>query len=123
MYTSIRLHLGIRALLALLVTLALLGLLTPAPARAASFTVTTLADSGSGSLRQAIEDANGTTGADTITFDLSGTIVLASTLPPIAGELTIDGTGQSITISGDNTVLVIVVIPRNTLNLNALTIA
>src|SRR5262245_35633876 len=80
MHTSTRLHLHIRGLLALLVTLALLAL--PAlPARAAGLTVTTLADSGDGSLRQAIVDANATVGADTITFTLSGTIVLASTLP------------------------------------------
>jgi hypothetical protein len=123
MHTSIRLHLRIRALLVLLVTLGLLGLLAPAPARAASSTVTTLADSGDGSLRQAIEQANMTDGADTITFSVSGTIVLASTLPAVNDELTIDGTGQSITISGDNKVQVIAVNPGTTLNLNGLTIA
>jgi hypothetical protein len=122
MHTSTRHHLGIRALLALLLTLALLGL--PAlPARAASFTVTNTNDSGPGSLRQAILDANGTTGADTITFTLSGTITLASTLPAIADELTIDGSGQSITISGDNKVRVITVNGGATLNLTGLTIA
>src|SRR5215207_5297457 len=120
MHTSTRLHLRIRALLALLLTLALLGLLTPAPARAASFIVTNTNDSGAGSLRQAILDANGTAGADTITFTVSGTIPLASTLPAIDDELTIDGTGQSITISGDNTVRVIAVNRGKTLNLNAL---
>jgi hypothetical protein len=35
----------------------------------AIFTVTNLDDSGSGSLRQAIEDANATAGLDTIEFD------------------------------------------------------
>jgi predicted outer membrane repeat protein len=121
MHTSIRLHHRIRALLALLLTLALLGLLA-LPAHAAGFTVTTLADSGDGSLREAIEQANMTTDADTITFGVSGTIVLASTLPAIANELTIDGTGQSITISGNNAVRVMVVNSGETLNLNALTI-
>jgi hypothetical protein len=121
MHTSTRHHLGIRALLALLVAFALLGL--PAmPAHAASFTVTNTNDSGPDSLRQAILDANGTTGADTITFTLSGTITLASTLPAINDELTIDGTGQSITISGNNAVRVMVVNSGKTLNLNALTI-
>src|SRR5262245_49544774 len=111
-----------RLLVALLLTLALLAL--PAlPARAAGFIVINTNDSGPDSLRQAIEDANATVGADTITFDVSGTIVLASTLPAIADELTIDGTGQSITISGDNKVRVIVVNDGGTLNLNALTIA
>src|SRR5215212_3188656 len=90
MHTSTRLHLGIRALLALLLTLALLPL--PAlPARATGFTVTTLADSGPDSLRQAILDANTTAGADTITFTVSGMITLASTLPAIDDELTING--------------------------------
>src|SRR5262245_18855049 len=122
MHTSIRLHHRIRGLLALLVALALLAL--PAlPARAAGFTVTTLADSGPGSLRQAIGLANVTSGADTITFGVSGTIVLASTLPAIADDLAIDGTGQSITISGNNAVQVITVNSGATLNLNTLTIA
>jgi hypothetical protein len=123
MHTSTRLHLGIRALLALLLTLALLPLLTPAPARAAGFMVTTLADSGDGSLREAIELANANVGADTITFTVSGTITLASTLPAINDELTIDGMGQSVIVSGDNAVRVMVVNSGKTLNLNALTIA
>jgi hypothetical protein len=123
MHTSTRLHLHIRALLALLLTLALLPLLAPAPARAASFTVTNTNDSGPGSLRQAILDANLITGADTITFDVSGTITLASTLPAIDDELTIDGSGQSIIISGDNKVRVITVNGGATLNLTGLTIA
>src|SRR5215212_2492497 len=74
MHTSTRLHLGIRGLLALLVTLTLMGLLVPAPARAAGFIVNNTNDSGQGSLREAIDQANGTDGADTITFSLSGTI-------------------------------------------------
>jgi predicted outer membrane repeat protein len=123
MHTSTRLHHRIRGLLALLLTLALLPLLTPAPARAASFTVTNTNDSGAGSLRQAILDANVIAGADTITFGVSGTITLASTLPAIVDELTIDGTGQSITISGNSAARVMVVNPGKTLNLNALTIA
>ena len=50
-------------------------------------------------------------------------VASASTLPAIVDELTIDGAGQAITISGDNTVRVIVVNPDTTLNLNGLTIA
>lgn len=74
-------------------------------ARAATFTVTTLADSGPGSLRQAILDANAAIDADTINFSVSGTIALSSTLN-IAVPLTIDGAGQTITISGNNAVRV-----------------
>ena len=39
---------------------------------AATFTVTTTADSGPGSLRQAILDANASPGADTIVFNIAG---------------------------------------------------
>ena len=78
------------------------------PAWAATYTVTNNADSGAGSLRQAIIDANTTTGvADTINFSLgsSATITLTSAqLPPITdgAGLTIDGGSANITISGDN---------------------
>ncbi len=56
--------------------------------------VTTLADSGAGSLRAAITALNmlptGSTGS--ITFGVSGSIVLASALPAIAVPMKIDGT-------------------------------
>lgn len=62
---------------------------------AATFHVTTLADSGAGSFRQAILDANSAPGADTILFDgaLSGTIELASALPDVTGEVVVTGPG------------------------------
>jgi hypothetical protein len=65
--------------------------------RAAAYTVTTLADSGPGSLRAAIELANATPADDTIDFAVSGTIVLASTLEAAVGggKLTIDGAHQA----------------------------
>jgi hypothetical protein len=78
------------------------------PAWAATYTVINNADSGSGSLRQAIIDANTNTGvADTINFDpsVSGqTITLASQLPTITdvAGLTIDGGSADIIISGAN---------------------
>jgi hypothetical protein len=92
-----------------------LGPLLPvAVVQAASLVVTNLSDSGAGSLRQAITDANASAADDTITFSVSGTIVLGSTLPSIvaastAGALTIDGSGQTITVSGNNSVQVIIV--------------
>ncbi|HET7524482.1 MAG TPA: DUF4347 domain-containing protein, partial [Burkholderiaceae bacterium] len=65
----------------------------------ASFTVTNTNDSGAGSLRQAIIDANALAGADTITFNIAGTgvqtINLASALPAITDTVTIDGTTQA----------------------------
>ncbi|HEY1590768.1 MAG TPA: NosD domain-containing protein [Solirubrobacteraceae bacterium] len=68
-------------------------------ASAATFTVTSTADAGPGSLRQAITDANTTPGADQVQFALSGigvkTIAINSApLPSVTGPLTIDGRTQ-----------------------------
>src|SRR5262249_10336367 len=66
---------------------------------ATTYTVTTTADSGAGSLRQAITDANGTPGvADTIEFNITGsgvhTITPLTDLPMITDSVTIDGYTQ-----------------------------
>ncbi len=75
------------------------ALLAPAAASAATFTVTHTLDTGAGSLRQAILDANATAGADTIAFAIPGTgphsIAVASSLPGLTGPVTIDGYTQS----------------------------
>ncbi len=83
-----------------------------------SITVMNANDSGAGSLRQAIDDL--CTGG-TITFNGDYTIILASTLS-INKNITIDGVGRSITLDGNNTVLVIVVAMNGTLNLQNLTV-
>ncbi len=57
-----------------------------------SIAVTTLADSGKGSLRAAIVAANARAASSTITFTVRGTIRLASALPAIVRAVTIDGT-------------------------------
>jgi uncharacterized repeat protein (TIGR01451 family) len=65
---------------------------------AATFNVTTNTDSGAGSLRQAILDANGAAGADTITFDaaLSGsTITLTTGQMQITDSVDIQGPGSA----------------------------
>ncbi len=66
---------------------------------AATFTVTNTSDSGAGSLRQAILDANGAAGLDTIAFNLAGSgvqsIAIASPLPAITFAVTIDGYTQT----------------------------
>ena len=65
----------------------------------AVYTVTNTADSGAGSLRQAILDANASAGLDTIAFNIAGagphTIDLLSALPDITDAVIIDGTTDS----------------------------
>lgn len=67
-------------------------------AGAATLTVTNASDSGPGTLRQAMLDANAGAGRDTIAFNLAGpgshTITLLSGLPPVTESVTIDGTTQ-----------------------------
>ena len=58
----------------------------------ATYTVTTLADTGAGSLRQAIIDANANGGGDTIVFAVSGNIRVQSALPDITDQVSIDAT-------------------------------
>ncbi len=73
------------------------GILLTLNASAATYPVTTTDDTGAGSLRQAILDANANAGDDIITFAIGSgaqSIVLASALPQITGGLTIDGTSQ-----------------------------
>jgi hypothetical protein len=66
-----------------------------------TFSVTTLADSGAGSLRQAILDANATPGDDTITFAVTGTINLASALPDLSSNIDVQGPGaRALTVAG-----------------------
>ena len=94
-------------------------------------------DYGFCTLREAIDNANEpgtdttdgdcTVGADieTIIFGVSGTITLGSngSLPQILNTLTIDGTGQSITIDGAGAYQVLSVNPTAIVTLNDLTIA
>ena len=81
------------------------------PARAVNHVVTTINDSGPGSLRQAITDANGNPGADVITFDVAtdGTPIFltgakdedadaSGDLDILPGGLTIQGNGTGKTI-------------------------
>ncbi|MBL8297241.1 MAG: hypothetical protein JNN30_02730 [Rhodanobacteraceae bacterium] len=77
----------------------------PGIARAATFTVANTADSGTGSLRDIIGQANNTTGADTITFanTVTGTITLTSGSIDITEGLRVIGPGATrLTISGNN---------------------
>ncbi len=84
----------LRALRLAIVAFALAA--TAAPA--ATFTVTNTGDSGAGSLRQAILDANGAAGLDAIAFNIPGGGVHAITpltvLPPVSGPTVLDATTQ-----------------------------
>lgn len=96
-------------------------------ARATTFTVTNTNDTGMGSLRDAINSANAaTTIANTINFNVSGTITLGSTLPTIVntspGSLTIDGSGQTITVDGARLYQVFIVSSGAALTLQNLTL-
>ena len=84
--------------------LALLLLLAASSLAGATFTVTNTNDSGAGSLRQAILDANANPGDDTIEFNVSGsagcsgsvcTIAPQSALPFVTSPVTIDGYTQT----------------------------
>lgn len=100
------------------VTIGALALLTSTPeAKAAAIVVTSTADNatpdGWCTLREALTNANADaatyadcqagTGADTISFNVTGTITLLSVLPDVTGNLTISGPGAgSLAISGNN---------------------
>jgi hypothetical protein len=81
-----------------------------------TFVVTQTGDSGPGSLRQAIMDANGRAGLDTIAFSIPGagvhTITPVTPLPSITDAVVIDGytqpgTSTNTLATGDNGVLLI----------------
>lgn len=118
--------------------LAVLCALGGTSAWANTITVNNLSDpgfTGDGlcTLREAINSANtdtagdctaGGVGFDTILFSISGTILLSSTLTVSDGTgLTIDGTAQSITLSGNYAVRVLQVNPGANLTMKNLTVA
>jgi CSLREA domain-containing protein len=121
----------------LVLTLILCWNISARAAPSTSIVVNTLEDEyntdGDCSLREAIAASNlnstvdacpgGDSGPDSITFSVSGTIVLGFALPPIqdSGPLTIDG-GEQIIISGNNTVRVFYVEQNANLTLSNLSV-
>jgi len=98
--------------LVVLLALVFAALASPPPARAASIlvnvgdgSVNACSTTGAGtcSLVDAITYANSNAGTDTITFDGDYTITLgAFSLPNISTTMSIDGTGHSIVLDGNN---------------------
>lgn len=83
----------LRLLFSILTVLSLIGAV-----QAATFTVINTNDSGTGSLRQAILDANANAGADDIVFNIPGggvqSIRPTTALPDLVGPVTLDGYTQ-----------------------------
>ena len=117
-----------------IMVIALLLIVTATAARAATITVNTISDTSSPStctLRDAIKAANTQTatndcpagsGDDAINFGVSGTITLSSQLPAIQNILTIDGSGQAVTIDGNGSVELLVVNTGAVVSLEFLTL-
>jgi hypothetical protein len=85
-----------------------------ATANAATFTVTNTNDSGAGSLRQAVIDANLSGVANTINFSVSGTIVLTSGQIRIESPLSVVGPGaSSLAIDGNASSRIFTIVESN----------
>ncbi|WP_208873123.1 hypothetical protein, partial [Fretibacterium fastidiosum] len=82
-------------------TLALLACLAAGPASAATFTVTTEADGGPGSLRQAVASANANGESNVINVAQGVRTIRTSSEMPITSNLELDGRG--VTIEGNST--------------------
>ncbi len=88
-------------------------------------TVTTLADDGAGSLRQAVRDANADAAPDVIRFapNLSGTIALRTGELDVLHDVAINGPGAGrLAVSGSNLSRVVHVEPGAAVSLSGLTI-
>jgi len=115
--TRLRLLCGLALLIGLCIMMG--GLARPAHAQS-NLTVTDC--SSDTQLQTAVTQANSDNAGDVITFDCSGDIKLSSTLS-ISGSMSIDGSGQSVTLDGNNSLQAFSVNSGVSLSLKALTIA
>src|SRR5262249_34690476 len=91
-----------------------------------AFHVTTLADAGPGSLRDAVARANAHPGADVVVFDegLTGTIALTGGQFDVADDLKINGPGADrLAVSGDRASRVFKVEAGEAVSISGLTVA
>jgi hypothetical protein len=121
-----------KKLLMITLTLALFSmLLSPAPVHADTITVSNTNDSGAGSLREAINQANANAGPDTIRFNISGcggvcTIQLNNPLPPLTDDATtIDGYSQpgAVPAASSNPATILIMIDGTHAGANAIGLA
>ena len=97
-------------------------LAVPAMASADNFPVTNTNDSGPGSLRRAINDAQANGGGDAITINATGTVTLASPLPTISSDIKVTGPGITrFVVSGADSVQPLV-IDSGTVSISGLTV-
>lgn len=110
--------------LLLLVSFCIVGASASQSAHAAAEQTLTVTDcsgeSGSGQIGSVLASASA---GDTINFSCSGTIPITSTLVIGTNNLTLDGSGQSVTLDGGSSTQVLSVQSGITFTLNALTIA
>jgi parallel beta-helix repeat protein len=101
---------------AVIISFLAISILAPLAVSANTYLVTNTNDSGGGSLRQAILDANGNSGTDQISFNIPGsgvqTISPLTPLPTITDPVVIDGYTQpgasaNTLTGGDNAVILI----------------
>ena len=102
-------------------TFACFGLFPTLPARAAGG-VTNCDDSGAGSLRAAIVGGGRVTFPAGLNCSGANAITLTSGTLTIAADTTIDGTGATIVVDGNNAVTVFTISSGVTANISALTI-
>jgi hypothetical protein len=103
-----------------LMVFAIVGFIIPSSSRAATINVTSTADSGAGSLRDAIAAASS---GDTINISVTGTITLTGGTLTISKSVTISGPGASdLAVSGNNAARVFAVSSGATVGISGLTI-
>ena len=112
----VRISLGFVLLLGLCV---MMSMQAPFAHAQTTITVSTCDES---HLDAAISQANTDNASDTVNFSCSGDITLTSTLT-ISGNMTLDGSGQTVTLDGNNAVQVLLVNPNVTFGLKNLTVA